>query len=146
MIHNITEPLSLETFEVESCVRGHRIYKCVWTPVLGEELECLREDSNDHDPYAVAVTRQCNIIRHLPRRTSAACSLFLQKGGSIVYRITTSRRFSTDLPQGGLEVSLYFEVHGPVKLYCQSTKAFSSFKTCRNLQQVSCRTVSKCLV
>ena len=29
--------------------------KSIWTPVLGEELECRREAENSSDPYAVAV-------------------------------------------------------------------------------------------
>ena len=35
---------------------------------------------------------------------SAICSLFLRRGGSIVCRTTGSRRYSQDLPQGGLEI------------------------------------------
>ena len=27
-----------EEYEMESVVRGHHIYKVVWTPVIGEEL------------------------------------------------------------------------------------------------------------
>ena len=55
------------------------------------------------DPYAVAVTRRQAVVGHVPRKVSAACALFLRKG-SIGCVITGGRRFSADLPQGGLEV------------------------------------------
>ena len=42
---------------MKSCVRGHHVYQHVWTPTIGEELQCAREESNDKDPYAVAVMK-----------------------------------------------------------------------------------------
>ncbi len=76
-------------------------------------MECKRESSNSHamhDPFAVAVMRNSTsgtavVVGHVPRRLSALCSLFLRRSGSIITcRITGSRRYSTDLPQGGLEI------------------------------------------
>ena len=46
-----------EWYEMESVVRGHRIYKAVWTPVIGEELLLQPEDDNEHDRYAVSLLR-----------------------------------------------------------------------------------------
>ena len=45
------------------------------------------------------------IIGHLPRKVSRLCLLFLQRGDSC-YRMYSHRRrkYSPDLPQGGLEV------------------------------------------
>ena len=39
----------------DSVVRGHHIYKSIWTPVLGEELSVEPENGNEHDRYAVSV-------------------------------------------------------------------------------------------
>ena len=36
--------------EIQSVERGHHVYKCVWTPVNGEELCVMPEDNNDHNP------------------------------------------------------------------------------------------------
>ena len=33
-----------------SCVRGHHVYQRTWTPTLGEELQCIRESTNNKDP------------------------------------------------------------------------------------------------
>ena len=90
--------------EVESCVRGHHIYQCLWTPTVGEELECEREASNNMDSYAVSVVRGGIVGGHVPRTISAACSLFLSGYGSIHCTVTGMRHHSHDLPQGWLEV------------------------------------------
>ena len=54
--------------ELESCVRGHHIYKEVWTPVTGEVLSCARETVNLHDHFAVKVLRAGVIVGHLPKK------------------------------------------------------------------------------
>ena len=54
-------------YEKESVVRGHHIYKTVWTPVIGEELPVEREEDNQHDQHAVAVVKNGDIVGHIPR-------------------------------------------------------------------------------
>ena len=106
----------MDAFEFSSCVRGHHIYKSSWTPILGEELECRREAGNSSDPYAIAVIRMSAIVGHVSRQISAACSLFLQKDGSSICSIITgSRRYSSDLPQGGLKVPCLLRFSGSAK-------------------------------
>ena len=74
------------------------------TPVLGEELECRRE--TDSDLYAVAVLKTAAIVGHLEEFQPPVLSFFtVMDGSSIRCAITGSRRYSTDLPQGGLSVS-----------------------------------------
>ena len=47
----------METFQIESCVRGHHIiYKELWEPVIREELKCQQEPENPSDAYAITVT------------------------------------------------------------------------------------------
>ena len=75
----------------------------------------MAEDSIDKDPYAVAVMKMDDVVGHVPRRISAACSLFLRRGDVINCIITASRRFSEDLPQGGLEVSCTLKLKGDPK-------------------------------
>ena len=47
----------MATYEKSSVVKGHHIYKFVWTPVIGEELQTKLEQNNEHDRHAVAVMR-----------------------------------------------------------------------------------------
>ena len=37
----------------ENVVRGHHVYKHVWSPDIGEMLQLLREEDNDRDSFAV---------------------------------------------------------------------------------------------
>ena len=67
-----------------------------------EELSCRQEGGNRHNPYAVAVLKGTIVAGHVPRKISAACSLFLRRQGTILCTITGVRQFSNDLPQGGL--------------------------------------------
>ena len=92
------------TTRFSSCIRGYHVYQSVWDPVIGELLQCHRESRNAMDRYAVSVTKNDEIVGHLPKKISTLCSLFLRRGGSISCEVTDSRRYSRDLKQGGLEI------------------------------------------
>ena len=97
-----------EAFCLNSVVRGHHIYKDIWSSVHGEELHCRCEFGNVHDLYRVytvsVIKHGTGIMGHLPKRISTPCHLFLKKGGSISCTVNGRRQYSSDLPQGGLEV------------------------------------------
>ena len=127
------------SFELESCIRGHHIYKDVWTPVVHEELNCRREERNISDPYAVAIIKSGNIVGHVPRRISTACNLFIQKGGVIVCTVTGPRRYSSDLPQGGLEVPCRLSFRGDSKLITKLNRLLRSDATnCKKPTENEC--------
>ena len=109
----------MEEFVMNSCVRGHHIFKNVWAPYVGETLTCTPEFGNVHDMYAVAVVTQPRdgerTVGHVPRKISYVCHLFLRRGGYIVCRVTNRRRVTTDLPQGGLEVPCLYTFIGTSK-------------------------------
>ena len=72
----------------------------------------LGEPTNIIDQYAVAVIRSGLVVGHLPKKISRVCSVFLRRGGTIYCIVTNTRRYSADLPQGGLEIpvaTLHFE-------------------------------------
>ena len=99
----------METLEVASCVRGFHVYSGVWAPSVGEILICERESGNPSDSYAVAIKKGGEIVGHVPRKASAACSLFLQFSGALYCEITNDHhQYSADLPQGGLEIPCKF--------------------------------------
>lgn len=93
-----------QEYEIESCVRGYHVYKDIWIAQVGELLVCERDQYNVQDRYAVSVKKDGNVIGHLPRKISRVCSVFLRRGGNIQCIIVAQRRYSSDLPQGGLEV------------------------------------------
>ncbi len=55
---------------LDSVVRGHHVYKRIWTPTVGEQLQLRPEEDNESDPRAVAVLKHGVIVRHLPRKTA----------------------------------------------------------------------------
>ena len=113
---------------MESCVRGFHVYKDIWIPATGEVLSCKGEDGNIMDPNAIAIMKGSEIIGHVPRKISAACYLFIQKGGVLTCIITDSNhQYSSDLPQGGLQIpcKLVFESHD-VELMAKVRKLLQS--------------------
>ena len=109
----------MEVHKVESCVRGYHVYGDSWTPNVGDLLDC-QESGNPNDAYAVAIKNGANVIGHVPRKLSAACSLFLRLGGTMNCEITDShQRYSADLPHGA------GRVRNPLQI-CISTSVLDS--------------------
>ena len=96
---------AVESFTIDSMIRGYHVYKDVWSSFIGEMLYCRRDVRNHHDPFAAAVCKGTTVVGHMPRKISAACYVFLGKAGAtITGKVTGSRRYSHDLPQGGMEI------------------------------------------
>ena len=135
---------SMAEYELEATVRG---YQRIWPPLFGEELECRRETGNSHDPYARAVIRNSTTVGHAPRRISSLCSSFIGSGGRISCRETKARRrYSSDLPQGGLEVPCVLQFVGTqaeIEKIVKLALAVPS-KQCSN-KQSSCIETDCCL-
>ena len=87
-----------------SCVHGFHVYQDVWTPFIGEVLNCRREEDNRHDRYAVAVYKSAEVVGHVPRTSSHTCSSFLRRGGIMKCIVIGSRRYSRDTDKGGMEI------------------------------------------
>ena len=59
---------------------------------------------NPHNPFAVAICKEDSTVGHLPRAISSVCYMFLGKpGSSISCKVIGPRRYSHDLPRGGME-------------------------------------------
>ena len=121
-------------------IRGYHEYQLIWgAPALGEELTCCRELRNSHDPYAVAVKKRIGgeerVVGHVPRRISAICSLVVRRGGTILCTVAGSRRYSADLPQGGLEI--------PAKLTLTATSREEGTKAKKLIEGTLCLDVTR---
>ena len=77
--------------EYETVIRGHHVYKCVWTPVMDEKLECnkdTRAEAKEHDENAIGVyriTKQLDVanqkkilVGHVPIELSRLMKNFLE--------------------------------------------------------------------
>lgn len=125
------EDLTCGELTIDSMVRGHHVYQQVWTPLTGENLMCARIEDNTQDRYVVAVLQHDTIVGHLPRCISTVCSLFIRRSGSIRCVVSDHRRYSRDLPQGGMEVPCKLHFLGnkselkKFKSYFDKVKAFT---------------------
>ena len=104
--------LKMPTFEYESCIRGYHVYQSIWSSSVGEVLSCRQEPRNAEDPFATGVYKGVTLVGHVPRKISCVFSLFLRRGGVITARVTGSRQYSRDLPQGGLELPCVYLLEG----------------------------------
>ena len=85
-----------DTTTISSCMGGYHVIVCkdIWSPSVGDKLECRREPTNVQDRYAVAVVykRRTDVdddttVGHLPRKVSCVCSLFIRHGRTITCEI-----------------------------------------------------------
>lgn len=93
-----------------SVVRGHHVYKTVWTPYVGEVLEVQEELDNHHDSYALCILKAGIIVGHVPREVSRIFTFFIRHGGTITSEVTGHRR-----PGKGLEVPCCYKLSGKPK-------------------------------
>ena len=82
---------------------------------MGEILHCSREVDNPNDDHAVTVSRRGDTVGHVPRYVSRGFSLFIHLGGNITVTVVSTKRYSRDLPQGGLEIPCQYTLEGPIK-------------------------------
>ena len=64
--------------DIQSGVRGHYVYKRMWTPVIGEELTVLPEENNIHDRHAVTMMKDHETVGPVPRELSQVLYYFLK--------------------------------------------------------------------
>ena len=83
------------SFKIESIVRGHHVFKNIWTPTIGEDLRVTAESDNTFDEFAMAVCKDNIVVGHVPRELSRVCWYILQRRNSqMVCGVTESRRRS----------------------------------------------------
>ena len=107
--------ITLPFVEMEDClyhsiVRGHHVYKSVWTPYIGEVLPVQEELGNEHDSYAVSVQKAGIIVGHVPHEVSRIFTFFIRHGGTTVCEVTGHRK-----PGKGLEVPCCYKLTGKPK-------------------------------
>ena len=114
---------------MEAMIRGYHVYRDVWSAVVDEELACKRELFNASDPFAVAVVKGATTVGHVPKKISTICSLFLRRNGTIRCRVTGARRYSADLPQGGLKIPCTWMFQGDSMIVTKVSQLFRTVMT-----------------
>ena len=87
------------------CVRGYHVFKSFCYAPIGSILSTKHEDDPQslvHDKYAVALINSESVtVGHLPKFMSKQAHFFIKHAGKIRCEITGSKRYSSDLVQGG---------------------------------------------
>ena len=109
------------TFQFESVIRGHHVFKSVWTPYIGETLPLNIEEGNSHDPNAVAIMRYTAVVGHVPREISRVFYFFLTHDGTINAEVIGYRRFGR-----GLEDPCYYILYSKPKYIRRVKKVLRS--------------------
>ena len=124
------------SYKLEYCIGGYHVYKEIWKSNPDDILTCRREHGNIHDLYAVCMVHATGIVvGHVPRKISTVCSMFLLKGGSISCQVTGKRRYSADLPQGGLELPCELRFNGPSTLVNKVQKILEKLPSVNDAEQ-----------
>ena len=60
----------ITTLDLETFIKGHHVYKNIWTAKQGEQLDVLKEPDNPMDKFAVCVKINEKIMGHLKKSKS----------------------------------------------------------------------------
>ena len=71
-----------------SFIRGHHIYKTIWTPELAEILQCEQERGNPEDSYVVSAMKDDTIFGHVPREESHVVWYFIEHDRIVTCQVT----------------------------------------------------------
>ena len=88
----------ITTLDLETFIKGHHVYKDIWAPKQGEQLDVLMEPDNQMDKLAVCVKINEKILGHLKKGTSGRFAktifYFLRSGShsSVRKKVTGKRR------------------------------------------------------
>ena len=104
-------------FHLESTIRGHHVYKTIWTPTVGEALQVVQEPSNSHDAYAVAILRDGSIVGHAPREIRRILFTFLIHGSDVSCEVIGHRKYGK-----GLEIPCLYRLKGKEEMIMKAKK------------------------
>ena len=90
------------------CIRGYHIFKSFWDTQIGSTVSAKHKhepQSLVHDKYAIALIDSESVtVGHLPKFLSKMAHFFVKHAGKIRCETTDSKRYFSDLEQGGLEI------------------------------------------
>ena len=134
------------SFSVNSMIRGYYQYKTIWeNPSCRDELLCKHEIGNAHDTHAVTIKKYIGGVQttvwHIAKKISSLCSIFLRRGGTILCEVNGHRCYSSDLPQGGLEVPCVLTfVAAEEKEKAKTIRIFESVLGMKLIESAECTT------
>ena len=117
LLKNISEEILITKcsglFTFDSYIRGFHVYKQSWDPVVGRRYQCVVEEKNEHDEYAVAVIDD-GVVGHIPLRLSKIMTMFLKLTGSYIEAEVTGKYVNRGAGYG-LELPCIYHITGQEK-------------------------------
>ena len=124
----------------EGVVRGHHVFKRIWTPVFGKVLTVAIEAGNTEDRFAVAVTKDDMVVGHVPREFSKLCRHFLRHGGTIAFEVTGRRKRSCTCSSCRIRIADRRHFHTRTILESQAVRCYRKCVYALNKLQLRTRT------
>ena len=102
-------PIILEReFSAACCIRGYHIYNWTqWTVETGSILT-KRPGALVEDKYTIAIIYNNQTVGHVPKFLPKLSFFFLKHRATLTVKVMGERRYSFDLPQGGMEIPAEF--------------------------------------
>ena len=121
MAENLTQTLFTKDLEIRiilerefsaaCCITGYLIYNWTqWTAEIGSILTSESEKRPGalvEDKYAIAIISNNQTVGHVPKFLSKLTFCFLKHGATLTVKVTGERRYSFDLPQGGMDIPAF---------------------------------------
>ena len=110
-------PIILTTYlEIQTYIKGHHVYKDIWTPEIGEQLKVRIEPGNCVDKFAVCVKKDKRVVGHLKKGESgkfARIIFYFLRSDPYASCIVTISRKRCNLKDGeGLQVPCKLDMTG----------------------------------
>ena len=110
----------LDSFKLRSFFRSHHIYKEIWMPVVGKELQLECQPSSLKDRFAFVVCLDEEIVGRVPANLAPIFSPFLIRDFNTITATITGIRVNRGAGLS-IEVPCHYKLHGP-KCYADRVK------------------------
>ena len=109
-----------------------------WLLLIGDDsLFCRKEDTNPHDPNAVAIIREGKIVGHIPQNICTTFWRFLSLSGTSIYVKVQGKRINR-YGGHGLEVPVQYRFLGPAKAIAWTKKRITEVEEKVNSNVARC--------
>ena len=102
-----------QQFEITCASRGFHVYRELWKPKFGQNLQVKQEIGNLHNPFAIFLGAKIpgkltdfDIVGHIPREISRFCHYLVNYGGKIEAQVRCTKYRPSPIPSGGLEIPI----------------------------------------
>ena len=99
-----------EHYSFDFLITGYHVYREVWTPVIGEIMDCQRDKANKYDTHATKIVREQCTVGHVPRDISKWISYLLLSGCKISVQIMGGQQ---NRRNNVLEIPVMYIIKGP---------------------------------